>query len=138
MNTLKQIICAECGKEIKSIKNLATGAKYWFFVKPYHFGCFQHFVEVPRFTYTYFPFQDLLPLNHQSNKWYIFTVLSIVGLLPIVLSVRAMILEPPTTPFALIIFGPIILISLLLLGIPYARTVSYYKYEKPLTEKKHD
>ena len=138
---MKQILCADCGKPIKSVDNLATEAKLFFLgVKPYHFGCFKHFYEVPRLfpflPLVFFPFRDRHPLNHWSNKWYLFAMLGFIGLLPIVLSVRAMVIEPPTTPWAILIFGPFILIGLYFLNLPYARILSYYKYEKPLKERK--
>lgn len=69
---MKQILCADCGNPIKSVDNLATEAKLFFLgVKPYHFGCFKHFIEKPMLfplSLVFFPFvRETLLIIGQTN-----------------------------------------------------------------------
>lgn len=133
---MKQIICDKCKGQIKSSKDLALGFK-GFSVKPYHQNCFDFFYVRPiffGFDPFLFPLQFVSPINPLTL--FMAAVLGFIGLLPIFLSVRAMILEPPTTPWAILIFGPFILIGLYFSYCSYIILLGYYKYEKPLKEMK--
>ena len=130
----KQILCTECGKPIKSVDELALDFKL-FSLKPVHSFCFKPvWYRLAHFPFSY-SYHLKEPLN-TSNRWYIFVIFGILGLFPIVLSTMAMIREPPTTPWAIVVFAPFILIGLFFLSYPFARIVGYYKYEKPLMELK--
>jgi len=119
---MKKIFCHKCGKQIKSSKDLATGF-HWVFVKPYHVRCYEFYSPL-----------EIRPFKHGFRGRYelnggVATFLSpfsgLAGLVFFGLGIFALLSEPLSIlSWLSVIFG------ILLLGLPFARLYSYFKYER--------